>query len=116
MIKSRGHGKGLGFPTANLNPHHETLPPAGVYAAWGSLDKKILKGVIHIGERPTFADKERSLEVHFLNFHKNIYGREVELVFVRRLRGIQKFSSPQALVNAIKKDARTAARLLKRPI
>ncbi len=116
VIKGRGRGKGLGYPTANLNPHHETLPPAGVYAAWGQLDNQLLKGVIHIGQRPTFGDKERTLEVHFLNFHRNIYGREVELVFVKRLRGIHKFAGPGELIRAIRRDARRARLLLKRHI
>ncbi len=112
VVRGRGRGKGLGFPTANLNPHHETLPPSGVYAAWGYLDGKKLKGVIHIGERPTFNDKERSLEVHFLNFHKDIYGKELELIFVAKLRGTQRFKGPKNLARAIKMDIARAFKIL----
>ena len=114
VVPGRGRGKFVGFPTANLNPHHETLPPSGVYAAWGYLNGKKLKGVIHIGQRPTFKDKERSLEVHFLNFHGDIYGREVELIFVRRLRGIRKFKNPTRLAEAIQADIRRAKRIFSR--
>lgn len=114
VVHGRGRGKSVGFPTANLNPHHETLPPAGVYAAWGFLNGRRLKGVIHIGEKPTFNDKEKSLEVHFLNFHKNIYGKEIELIFVARLRGIRRFKSREDLSGAIQKDAGQALRILRR--
>lgn len=112
VVHGRGRGKSIGFPTANLNPHHETLPPNGVYAAWGFLDGRRLKGVIHIGKRPTFHDKEKSLEVHFFDFHRDIYGKELELVFAARLRGIRKFKSPKALVAAIRQDAKKTLSVL----
>lgn len=112
VVRGRGRGRKLGFPTANLNPHHEALPPAGVYAARGFLGKKPLRGVIHIGERPTFGDKQRSLEVHFFDFHKNIYGRDLELLFIARLRSIRRFSDPKRLSDAIRQDAMKAKRML----
>lgn len=112
VVRGRGRGRAVGFPTANLNPHHETLPPSGVYAAWGFLEDRRLKGVIHIGKRPTFHDKEKSLEVHFFNFHRNIYGRELELLFAGRLRATRKFKSIVALTEAIQKDARKALKIL----
>ncbi len=108
----RGRGKSIGFPTANLNPHHEALPPAGVYAAYGFLEEKKLRGVIHIGERPTFGDKLKSLEVHFLSFHEDIYGRQLELIFVKKLRDIRKFASPKLLSQAIARDIKSAQKSL----
>lgn len=108
VVRGRGRGKSLGFPTANLNPHHETLPPGGVYAAYGFLGKKRLKGVVHIGRRPTFGDAQKSVEVYFLDFRENIYGRELELVFIKRLRGTQKFQTPAKLQAAIREDIRKA--------
>ena len=113
VVRGRGRGKKLGFPTANLNPHHEALPPEGVYAAFGYLGGRKLKGVIHIGARPTFSESDRSLEVHFLNFTGDLYGREIELVFVARLRGIRRFQNPEALTRAIRRDSQKAARLLR---
>lgn len=112
VVKGKGWGRKLGFPTANLNPHHEALPPPGVYAARGILDKKPLKGVIHIGERPTFKDWEPSLEVHFFNFHKNIYGRDLELFFTAKLRSIRRFKGVPELSRAIAKDAARARKIL----
>ena len=108
----RGRGKSVGFPTANLNPHHETLPPPGVYAALGFLGGKKLRGMIHIGERPTFQDKEKSLEVHFLDFHRDIYGRELELIFISRLRSVRRFKDARALGQAIRKDVLKAKKAL----
>ncbi|MGH7197258.1 MAG: riboflavin biosynthesis protein RibF [Candidatus Omnitrophota bacterium] len=112
VVRGRGRGKTLGFPTANLNPHHETLPRAGVYAVWGLLDGRTLKGVVHIGARPTFGESDKSVEVHFLNFHGALYGRELELIFVRRLRPIRRFKSREFLVRAIRRDAAQALRIL----
>ncbi len=112
VVRGRGRGRSVGFPTANLNPHHETLPPPGVYAAWGFLDGRKLRGVIHIGKRPTFNDRQKSLEVHFLDFHKQIYNREIELIFMARLRNIQKFTDKKALATAIQNDIQKARRLL----
>ena len=113
VVRGRGRGKKLGFPTANLNPHHEALPPSGVYAARGFLGEKLLKGVIHIGQRPTFEDKQRSLEVHFFNFHKNIYGKDLELIFFEKLREIRRFGSPSELAKAIQKDSLKAIKILR---
>ncbi len=112
VVQGKGRGRSLKFPTANLNPHHETLPPNGVYAAWGSLGNAKLKAVIHIGGRPTFQERQKSLEAHFLNFHRNIYGREIELFFVAKLRGIKKFPGREALIQAIKDDIQKTLRIL----
>ena len=114
VVHGRGRGRKVGFPTANLNPHHETLPPPGVYAAKGSLGKRLLKGMVHIGQRPTFGDKEKSLEVHFLDFHRNIYGREIELLFLAKLRPVRAFSDARALAKQIRTDIRRAKSLFRR--
>ncbi len=113
VVRGHGRGKQLGFPTANLNPHHETMPPSGVYAAWGDLDGKKLKAVLHIGARPTFGENDRSVEAHFLFFQGNVYEKELELLFVARLRGIKRFKSQKELIHAIDRDIEKASRLLR---
>ena len=113
VVRGRGRGHSIGFPTANLNPHHETLPPPGVYAAVGTLGKRLLKGMVHIGERPTFKDKEKTLEVHFLDFHRDIYGREIELIFLGKLRPIRSFPDGRVLARQIQKDIDQAKRLFR---
>ncbi len=112
VIHGRGRGKKMGFPTANLNPYHETLPPEGVYAVRGRLGTKNLRGVLHIGKRPTFQDAEKSIEVHWLNRKGDLYGREIELFFVKRLRATQRFANPKALEQAIVRDIQAAVRAL----
>ncbi len=112
VIRGYGRGKAIGFPTANLNPHHETLPPAGVYAAFGCVGRHKLKGVVHIGKRPTFGENDPSLEAHFMQFHQTIYGKTVELFFVKFLRPTRRFSSGKMLKIAIQRDISRAGKLL----
>ncbi|OGW92414.1 MAG: riboflavin biosynthesis protein RibF [Omnitrophica bacterium RIFCSPHIGHO2_02_FULL_63_14] len=104
VVRGKGRGRRLGFPTTNLNPHHETIPPSGVYAIKGG-------GVVHIGPRPTFGEKDPSIEAHFPGFKGSLYGREVELEFVRRLRGIRKFRNKKQLIEAIQNDIITSSQI-----
>lgn len=95
----------LGFPTANINPHHEVLPPSGVYAVSVFLDNKNFKGICYIGTKPTFKKRiEKHIEVYIFNFHQNIYGKYLEIQFVKKIRNERKFSSPQSLARQVKKD------------
>lgn len=102
----------LGFPTANIDPHHEVLPTAGVYAVKTIISAKTFKGICYIGPRPTFIresfrgimEKEKHVEVHIFNFKQNIYGRNLEIQFVKSLRKSRKFSSLQNLASQVKKD------------
>lgn len=103
-------GRILGFPTANINPHHEAIPPGGVYAVKARLGPKLLSGILNIGTRPTFHiyshELEPTIEVHLFGFNKNIYGRDMEVVFVKKIRGERKFRSKTELVEQIKRDVR----------
>jgi riboflavin kinase/FMN adenylyltransferase len=107
-------GESLGFPTANLNPHNEVLPPDGVYAVRVLHGRQPLLGVANIGRRPTFthATPGRLLEVHLLDFTGNVYGRDLEVVFVQKLRGEQKFPDPSALQQQIQADIARARQVL----
>jgi riboflavin kinase/FMN adenylyltransferase len=104
VIKGASLGAKLGFPTANIDPHHEVLPPAGIYAVTVFVDKHNYAGVCYIGSRPTFSRNKQSVEAHIFNFKKNIYGQDLEIQFLRKIRGEKKFASPQALIKQIKKD------------
>lgn len=107
-------GRELGFPTANLNPHNEVLPPDGVYAVRVAIDTKSFGGVVNIGVRPTFTDAQprHVLEVHILNFSRDLYGREIEVLFLSKLRDEQKFASVDALKAQITTDLGKARQLL----
>lgn len=113
VVHGSGRGRRIGFPTANLDPHHETLPPDGVYAVTGDLEGKKLRGVLHIGKRPTFGLEKRSVEVHLFDMKGDLYGREIELFFVKKLRGIRRFKNAGELTAAIQKDIRFARAALR---
>jgi riboflavin kinase / FMN adenylyltransferase len=106
-------GKKLGFPTANLSAHSEQFPPNGVYCAEAKLDGQLLRGVVNLGYRPTIstAKHERVLEIHLLEFDRDIYGRDIEVRFVRYLRPEKKFESAAALVRQIETDVKQARQL-----
>jgi len=103
-------GKKIGFPTANLSAHSEQFPPDGVYFAEAWLDGVLLHGVVNLGFRPTVSSgqPQRILEIHLLDFDQDIYGKDLEIRFVRYLRPEKKFESVDALVRQIEVDVRQA--------
>lgn len=106
----------LGYPTANINPHHEVIPPSGVYAVRAKYRNRLYEGVMNIGTRPTFydhgRDKEPSIEVHIFDFNQRIYGRDLEIIFVKKLRGERKFKQIDSLIRQIKTDSMRAREVL----
>ncbi len=128
VIKGTKLGRILGFPTANINPHHEVIPAEGIYAVRINLDKREFKGACYIGTKPTLSlerrvclpagqagsleEKKINIEVHIFGFHKNIYGKYLEIQFVKRIRSDKKFPSLALLVKQIKKDVKSAKRML----
>jgi riboflavin kinase/FMN adenylyltransferase len=107
----RGHL--LGFPTANLSISAERVTPAdGVYACFVWMDGERHQAVTNIGVRPSFADDERTIEAHLLDFNGDLYGRELKLEFVERLRPEKRFNDIDELVAQIRSDAERAAGLL----
>lgn len=107
---SRGHE--LGFPTANIQTTNELLPPYGVYAVLAHAGGRRLKGVASIGVRPTFDNGPVSLEAYLFDFEGDLYGKHLDVSFVARLRGEEKFPDSEALVSQIRKDVEGAKREL----
>lgn len=111
-----GHGRGgrlLGFPTANLRVSDELLPGPGVYAVLVELeDGRLLKGANNIGNNPTFDDGALSVETHLLDFEGDLYGQDIRLHFVERLRGEKRFDSPEELKTQIGRDIARAVEAL----
>jgi riboflavin kinase/FMN adenylyltransferase len=103
-------GKDLGFPTANLDTTGLALPPNGVYMAHARFDSQTRQAVVNIGFRPTVAQAQPQLrvEAHLLNFDGDFYGRELELVFVEKLRDERKFPSVVDLQAQIARDIQNA--------
>jgi riboflavin kinase/FMN adenylyltransferase len=106
-------GKKIGFPTANLSAHSEQFPPNGVYFADARVNGILYYGVINLGYRPTVSSgkSERVLEIHMLDFDRDIYGEDVEVRFMRHLRPERKFESLESLAQQIELDVRRAREL-----
>jgi len=118
VIKGHQRGRIIGYPTANINPHHEAIPPAGVYAVKIKSGKKLYRGILNIGTRPTFAgclpnSRESTIEVHIFNFKRCIYGRDLEISFVKKIRNERRFSAPARLSEQIKRDEKRARRIFR---
>ncbi|MFH1003433.1 MAG: bifunctional riboflavin kinase/FAD synthetase [Chloroflexota bacterium] len=105
VVSGVGRGRGLGFPTANLEINSEqALPANGVYATWAYLDDKAYPSLTNIGERPTFAEKGRTVEVYLLDYQGDLYGRELQIETVDRIRPEQRFGTAEELKAQIAAD------------
>ena len=106
VVKGKGRGKGLGFPTANVRYTSDILPPHGVYAVRVIYKNKIYKGAANLGLRPSFKEKNTkpTLEVHILGLNHSLYSQTLEVQFLKKIREERKFSSPTALTAQIRKD------------
>jgi riboflavin kinase / FMN adenylyltransferase len=111
--RNRG-GRLLGFPTANLNLQDELSPKEGIYAVTVEHGTELYQGVANIGYSPTFDDNVFTVEVHLLDFKKNIYGETIRVNFIQRLRDEIKFQSIDALATQIHLDIENAREILKR--
>ncbi|MGC8966867.1 MAG: riboflavin biosynthesis protein RibF [Thermus sp.] len=108
VVEGDRMGRRLGFPTANLAVHPLKVLPPGVFAveAEGAFGR--YKGVANVGARPTFGGEERRLEVHLLGFAGELYGEEVRVRFLKRLREEGRFPSLEALKAQIARDVEAA--------
>lgn len=104
VIRGKKLGRYLGTPTANINPHHEVLPPPGIYAVNAYLRNNIFPSICYIGSRPTLKLNQIVVEVHLFNFKRNIYGKDIYIEFLKLIRKEKKFNTLLALKNQIKAD------------
>ncbi|HSB32546.1 MAG TPA: bifunctional riboflavin kinase/FAD synthetase [Candidatus Sulfobium mesophilum] len=112
VVRGDGRGKGLGFPTANIAPKHALVPPDGVYAVRLLVREKVYDGIANIGLRPTFNKKTLAIEVNIFNFNEDIYGEDISLYFIKKLRDEKKFKGADALVTQIQSDIEIAREIL----
>jgi riboflavin kinase/FMN adenylyltransferase len=113
VVSGKGRGSGLGFPTVNLNIQpNQALPADGVYATRANIENKVFDSVTNIGTNPTFGKNKRTVEAFLLDFHDNLYGREVRVDFIHRLRGEIKFGDAEHLKNQITEDVQLAKIIL----
>jgi riboflavin kinase/FMN adenylyltransferase len=117
VVRGKGNGKKIGFPTANLDIGDYALPKSGVYAVKIWYKQKPFLGMANIGTHPTIMNLAKPLlEVNIFNFNKDIYGEELTVEFVDYIRDEQKFPSVQALIKQLNQDKINISRLLKRII
>jgi riboflavin kinase/FMN adenylyltransferase len=115
VTKGDERGRTLGFPTANIIPEQgQALPADGVYAAQAHLGEARHPAVVNIGLRPTFGSEQRLVEAHLLDFSGNLYGQELKVELVERLRGEVRFSSAEELKAQMTRDVAQAKGLLMR--
>lgn len=113
VVAGMKRGKRLGFPTANIETKGELFPKSGVYAAVIVMKGKKYKAVANVGKHPTFPEDPFSVEAHIFDFDSDIYGEEVGLLFIDRIRDDTAFPTPDALSEQIRHDALKAKEILK---
>lgn len=116
VVGGKQIGRSIGFPTANIEPadRYKLIPGNGVYAVEVRFDGKIFPGMLNIGSNPTVNtdNRVRSIEVHILNFEGNIYGKEISVVFRKRLRDEKKFDNINQMADQMEIDKQDTIRLL----
>ena len=116
VVHGDGRGRHINIPTANINyPVEKLMPANGIYATWAWVEGERLRGATNIGINPTFTPDKKvaSLETHLLDFDRDLYGQQVKLEFVARLREERKFQSVQELLEQINRDIAQTRLILK---
>jgi riboflavin kinase / FMN adenylyltransferase len=117
VVKGAGRGKGLGFPTANLDVCDTLVVPRdGVYFGTVSImedDGSLLPAIINIGDNPTFGISKKWIEAYIIDFDKRIYDKEIKIKFLDRHRDEVKFNNSDELIDQIQKDVRQARNFFK---
>lgn len=112
VCHGRKMGQKLGFPTANISTPNELIPSDGVYAVMVAVGDELYQGACNIGANPTFDGDGRSVEVFLLDYSGQLYGRELALCFVDRVRDEKKFSSADSLIRAVNQDIVAVKKIL----
>ncbi|MBI2328228.1 MAG: bifunctional riboflavin kinase/FAD synthetase [Chloroflexi bacterium] len=108
-----GRGAGLGFPTINLEIEpKQALPADGVYATWTYIDGEAHQSVTNIGRRPTFGGNERTVETYILNYQGNLYGRQLKIDVIERLRDEKRFDTVEELKKQMAADVKQGITIL----
>jgi len=116
VTSGAGRGIELGFPTANLDiDPGQALPAEGVYATWSHIDGQAYQSMTNIGKQPTFGGSQRIVEVYILDYRSNLYGRELKIDIMERLRGEKQFDTAEELKKQIAEDVKQGRAILNSP-
>ncbi len=107
VITGKSRGKTLGFPTANIRTSNE-ITPEGVFISQVFFDGKSYPSLTNVGTCPTFHQKDRNIETYILHFDTNLYGKEINIRFLKKVRDEIRFDSPAALSDQIQRDIQVA--------
>lgn len=114
VVRGRGIGTSIGYPTANLLLE-ETLPLAeGIYAGYARHNGLFYRAAVYVGGSPTFNETEKKIEVFMIDFQGDIYGKELKVYLMQKVRDDAFFENPEALSRQIRKDIETIIGLLRR--
>lgn len=116
IVKGQGLGRKLNYPTINLNikETYKLIPKTGVYIVKTVIDKRTFFGIMNIGFRPTVNGKGKTIEVHLLDFKGDLYGENMQIEILKRLRDEKKFNSLDDLILQIKKDEISARKWIEK--
>jgi riboflavin kinase/FMN adenylyltransferase len=115
VVRGDGRGRGLGFPTANLEPlPRSALPGRGVYAGRAQVQGALHVAATSVGYNPTFTDQRQAVrvEAHLLDFDRDIYGEHIVVEFTHRLRDEERFGTVDDLIEQLRRDVRDTRRLV----
>ena len=114
VVRGKGLGKNLDFPTANLHikESYKLIPRNGVYAIKSTLEDKTVYGMMNIGFNPTVDGEDRSIEVHFFEYNQNLYGQSIQVDILDWIREEHKFDSLQALKTQLIQDKKTVLSII----
>lgn len=109
VVEGKKLGRTIGFPTANLqvSEKYKLIPKTGVYVVEVFVDNHNFRGMMNIGTNPTVSGKQQTVEVNILDFDQDIYGKDIRITLLQKIRDEQKFDSLEALKNQLTKDKTT---------
>ncbi len=115
VVAGKALGRQFNYPTINIHiqEDYKLIPKPGVYIVKTNINNKHYFGIMNIGKRPTLNGKRKTIEVHLLDFDANLYGKNIQISLLKRLRDEQKFASVEHLFAQIKKDEQKAREMIK---
>ena len=115
IVKGKNLGEKIGFPTANLfiEETYKLLPKTGSYIVKSEIENQTVYGMMNIGHNPTVKGKKQTIEIHFFNFNKDLYGKKIQIDVLKFLREEQKFASVEDLKNQLEIDKKKSLTMIK---